>query len=173
MHAEAPAAQSPHAPVVPWSRILAFYVVWVLLAGTGTAELLAGIPAAAISGWLSWKLLPGHAWRWRPAGVVKLCGLLLRDSVVAGVEVALMAFRPRLRMNQGIASHRTRLPEGGMRAFFNTYNSLMPGTLAVESKDADTLQFHCLDLDAPVHEVLTRYETLLLDTMQRKGGESG
>lgn len=172
MNAETP-AESTRAPVIPWARMLAFYVVWVLLAGTGSAELLVGIPAAAISGWLSWTLLPGHAWRWSLAGVARLCGFFLRDSVVAGVEVALMAFRPKMRMNPGIASHRTRLPEGGMRDFFNTYNSLMPGTLAVEAKDADTLQFHCLDIDAPASEALNEYESLLLDTMHRKGGEHG
>jgi multicomponent Na+:H+ antiporter subunit E len=172
MDAEPP-AESSRAATMPWGRMAVFYVVWILLAGAAPPELLVGIPAAALSGWLSGKLLPGHAWRWSLAGVVRLCGLFLRDSVVAGVEVALMAFRPDMRLNPGIVSHRTRLPDGGMRDFFNSYNSLMPGTLAVEETDGDQLQFHCLDVGTPVGAALTGYENLLIHTTRRKGGNDG
>jgi multicomponent Na+:H+ antiporter subunit E len=172
MHAET-TAESSRAAAMPWGRIAVFYVVWILLAGAAPAELLVGVPAAALSGWLSWKLLPGHAWRWSMAGVARLCGLFLRDSVVAGVEVALMAFRPGMRLNPGIITYRTRLPEGGLRAFFNSYNSLMPGTLAVEPTGTEQLLYHCLDVEAPVAAALTKYEDLLLQTTQQKGENDG
>jgi multicomponent Na+:H+ antiporter subunit E len=151
-------------------RVVLFYVLWIVLAGTGTPELWVGVPAALLSGWLSAKLLPAHGLRWRPAGLLWLGVRFVRDSLVAGGEIARVVLRPTIQIKPGFVSHRTRIPGAAMCAMYKSYNSLTPGTLAVEPQPDGSLVFHCLDVSQPVAESLAMNETALLRAVQTDGG---
>jgi multicomponent Na+:H+ antiporter subunit E len=61
-----------------------------------------------------------------------------------------------------------------MCAIYKSYNSLTPGTLAVEPESDGSLVFHCLDVDQPVAESLAVNETALLRAVQTvEGGAHG
>lgn len=154
---------------VPWVRIAVFYGLWVVMAGAGTPELLAGIPAAIVSGCLSARLLPRAAGRWRARGVCGFIVRFIRHSVVAGVDVALAALRPRMGLDPGYVDYPARLPEGNMRTLFSGGNSLIPGTLGVEPGPEGDLQFHCLDINQPVADDLRVHEDDLMNCY-REGG---
>lgn len=156
----------------PFGRMLLFYFLWIVLAGAGTPELWVGIPAAVLSGWLSAKLLPAHGLRWRPAGLLCLCARFVRDSMVAGGEIALVILRPTIKIKPGFVSHRTDIPGEAMCAFFKSYNSLTPGTLAVEPEPDGSLKFHCLDVRHPVAEGLSVNEAALLRAIKTDGGDA-
>jgi len=141
-----------------------------VLAGAGTAELLVGIPAAALSGWLSGRLLPDHGQRWSAMGILRFCGRFLRYSLKAGVDVALMAFRPEMRLNPGFVSFPSEIPAGPVCGLFNGINSLMPGTLAVEPDADGNAQYHCLDIGKPILAELRDHETCLLSAYHHTGG---
>lgn len=158
----------------PLGRMLLFYFLWIVLAGAGTPELWVGIPAAVLSGWLSAKLLPSHGLRWRPVGLLWLGARFVRDSMVAGWEIALVVLRPAIKIKPGFVSHRTLIPGEAMCAFYKSYNSLTPGTLAVEPEPDGSLKFHCLDVHNPVAESLTANETALLRAIKTsRGGAHG
>jgi multicomponent Na+:H+ antiporter subunit E len=157
-------------PRLPAGRILLFYLLWMVLAGAGTPELWVGVPAAVLSGWLSAKLLPTHGLRWRPMGLLSLCALFVRDSIVAGWEIALLILRPNLRIAPGFVSHRTHIPGEAMLGFYKSYNSLTPGTLAVEPEADGSLIFHCLDVRNPVAESLAANEVAILRAIDRGRG---
>lgn len=162
---------SSRAMAVPWLRIGIFYGLWVVLAGTGMAELWAGIPAAALSGWLSARLLPGGRRRWSAPAVALFFVRFVRCSVVAGVAVALAAFRPRMEFHPGYVDYPSRLPEGSLRNLFSGFNSLMPGTLGIEQGPEGGLQFHCLNVNQPVGEDLRDHEASLMNCYREGGGE--
>lgn len=156
------------------ARILLFYVVWLAVAGAEAPERWVGIPAALVSGWLSAKLLPGHGLRWRPAGLLRLGACFIRDSLVAGGDIARVVLRPQLRIQPGFVAHRTRIPGEALRAFYRSYNSLTPGTLAVEPEPDGSPVFHALDTRQPVAESLAANEAVLLRAITTdQGGAHG
>lgn len=154
-------------------RGIFFYLLWLTMAGTGTSELVVGIVATGLATWVSLALIPAHGGRWRPLAVVRLCLRFLRDSVVAGVEIAVIALRPKMGLKPGVIEFPSRLPEGASRAFFNSYSSLMPGTLAVEPAENGNPQFHCLDVDKPVEEEMKGHEDLVRRSIGVGGGRDG
>ncbi len=147
-----------------------FYFLWTVLAGAGTPELWVGIPAAVVSGALSAKLLPAQGLRWSLTGLLSLCVLFVRDSIAAGGQIALLVLRPNLRIEPGFVSHRSRIPGEALCGFFKSYNSLTPGTLAVEPEADGSMKFHCLDIRTPVAESLAANETALLRAVNTGGG---
>jgi multicomponent Na+:H+ antiporter subunit E len=163
-------ALAPKRLGLPLGRILLFYFLWMVLAGADTPELWVGIPAALVSGILSAKLLPARGLRWRPAGLLSLCALFVRDSIVAGWEIALLVLRPNLQIQPGFVSHRSRIPGEALCGFYKSYNSLTPGTLAVEPEADGSMKFHCLDIRNPVAESLAANETALLRAVNTGGG---
>jgi multicomponent Na+:H+ antiporter subunit E len=86
----------------------------------------------------------------------------LRQSIVAGIDVARRALDPRLPLRPGFVVHRTHLPPGPMRNAFCTMTSLLPGTLPCGSDGSHGLVIHRLDINQPVAEQLAREEALLM-----------
>ena len=58
----------------------------------------------------------------------------LRQSVVAGIDVAWRALDPRLPLRPGFVVYQPRLPPGPARNAFCTMTSLLPGTLPCRSR---------------------------------------
>jgi uncharacterized membrane protein HdeD (DUF308 family) len=69
-------------------RFSAFLLLWPVLDGVKPAGLLIGLPAAALSAWISILLFPPSRSRPRLMALLSLGWHFLRSSVAAGVDVA-------------------------------------------------------------------------------------
>ena len=85
----------------------------------------------------------------------------LRQSIVAGMDVAWRALHPGLPLRPGYVIYQSHLPPGLMQSAFCTETSLVPGTLPSGLDENGAVIVHCLDLDQPVVAQLAAEETLL------------
>ena len=131
--------------------------------GLTNRKLAVGLLATAAATWVSLRLLPPGPGRVRYGALVRLTWRFLWQSVVAGIDVARLAFAPRLALRPGWLNYQVRIPPGPGRATFGALTSLVPGTLPVGAGPGDTLVYHCLDLSRPVAEGLAADEALLIE----------
>jgi multicomponent Na+:H+ antiporter subunit E len=89
----------------------------------------------------------------------------LRQSIVAGIDVAWRALDPRLRLRPGFVVYQAQLPPGTTRETFCAIMSLMPGTLPCGPAEGNGLTIHCLDVTQPVAEQLAVEEVLCMQTL--------
>jgi multicomponent Na+:H+ antiporter subunit E len=87
---------------------------------------------------------------------------LLRQSVVAGADVARRALDPKLPLRPGFVIYPVQLAPGAARNTFCTLSSLLPGTLPSGSDERDALLIHCLDTGEPIAAQLRDEEALLV-----------
>ena len=92
----------------------------------------------------------------------------LRQSVVAGVDVARRAFAPRMPLKTGFVVYPTRYPRGPARNAFASLTSLLPGTVPVRD-DERGLEYHCLDIGQPVTQELATEENAVARALPRAG----
>ena len=142
------------------SRGVGFFVLWTMFTGGNPADLLAGAVAASMATWASLRLLPPAAGWVRPARIVRLALRFLRQSVVAGADVARRALDPRLPLNPGFVIYPVGLPHGSARSMFTGLMSLLPGTVPMGMSENGGLLIHCLDAGQPVAAQLTAEEAL-------------
>jgi len=141
-------------------RAVSFFVLWIMLTGGNPADLGAGAVAALAATWASLSLLPSDTSRVRPAALVWLALRFLRQSVVAGIDVARRALDPRLPLHPGFVVYPVGLPPGPARNMFTTLVSLLPGTVPTGSAENGGLLIHCLDVQQPVAGQLAAEEAL-------------
>lgn len=149
-------------------RFLLFLALWLVLDEAKPAGLVIGLPAAVLATWLSLRLRPASRLRPRPWALISLGWHLIRGSVVAGVDVALRVFHPRLPLQAGFVTCACRIPAGARRDFFLALSSLMPGSLPVDDDGDGRVVLHCLDLSQPQAAQMAENEARL----RRALGES-
>lgn len=150
-------------------RAAAYFVFWVVLAGTGMKDLAAGAITAVIAAWMSLQLIPAGEMVLRPGKALTLFLRFLWQSLVAGVTVARIALSPVMPLRPGMVAYRTGLPPGNRRDLFLTYASLLPGTLPSGKADApDMIAVHALDCDQPVAQTLAKEEARLAAAMKEQ-----
>ncbi|RAI43778.1 Na+/H+ antiporter subunit E [Rhodoplanes roseus] len=139
--------------------------VWTILAGTGPADLLVGLGVTALATRLSLRLLPATSRRYRPVAATRLALRFLRQSVVAGLDVARRALDPRLPLRTGVVTYPAHCRPGLFRSAFTAFTSLQPGTVPIGSapggSGSDGITYHCLDVHAPVVAQLAAEEAVL------------
>jgi multicomponent Na+:H+ antiporter subunit E len=156
------APQRPQRFTTVAARGALFLGFWLLISGSGLADLAIGIAAAALATWTSFRLLPSGESRLRPIALLALVANFLRQSALSGLRVARLAFDPKLPLHPGFVAYRLRLPEGGARCAFQALSSLLPGSLP-SGTDADgALVVHCLDTREPVAANLAAEEALFM-----------
>src|SRR5262249_18014833 len=96
-------------------RAFGFAALWIMLSGGKPADLVAGVAATLAATWTSLRLLPPGRSRWRPVYLARLVLHFLRQSVVAGVDVAWRALDPRLPFTPGFVVYPVGLPPGPAR----------------------------------------------------------
>jgi multicomponent Na+:H+ antiporter subunit E len=135
-----------------------FLALWLVLAGVSVADLPAAAVAVVAATWVSLSLSP-------PAGpgisLPDLALLILRfpgQSLLAGIDVAMRVFDPRLPLNVDMIAYAPRLPEGPARDAFTAYASLMPGTVPVSAGAGGDILIHCLDVTQPVAQQMAQEE---------------
>jgi multicomponent Na+:H+ antiporter subunit E len=137
-----------------------FLAFWLVLAGADLADLFAAAAAVVAATWISLHLLPPSGSRRSPVAMGRLALRFLRQSVVAGVDVARRALDPRLPLRPGFVTYPVRFPPGTPRNTFATFTSLLPGTVPAGEDDGQ-LVYHCLDVGEPVVAQLAAEEAAL------------
>ena len=148
-------------------RAAGFFGFWLVLTGGDFADLAAGAVAAVAATWASLRLMPASQRQLHPIKLAKFALHFLRQSIVAGTDVALRALDPRLPLRPGLVVHRTNLPPGPKRNAFCAIMSLLPGTLPCGAAEGGGIAVHCLDVTQQVVEQLAAEEALC---MQALGG---
>jgi multicomponent Na+:H+ antiporter subunit E len=138
---------------------------WVILLGVDPLDILVGIPAAFAAAWASLHLLPPGEWRLRPVALIRLALRFLRQSIIAGLDVAMRALDPRLPLRPGFVRYRPHLPPGPALNAFCTMTTLLPGTLPCGSDREDILIIHCLDATGPVAADMAAEEALFREAL--------
>ncbi|MBR0819863.1 Na+/H+ antiporter subunit E [Bradyrhizobium liaoningense] len=146
------------------SRAAGFFAFWLALTDANSGDLAAGLAAAVAATWASLRLMPAEQWNLNPVKLARFTLHFLRQSIVAGTDVALRALDPRLSLRPGYVVYQAQLPPGTKRNAFCAVMSLLPGTLPCGSAEGNGLTIHCLDVAAPVVEQLAAEEALFLRT---------
>ena len=152
-------------------RTVSFFVLWMLLTSGNPADLVAGAVAALAATWASLHLLPPGTSRVRPAALARLALHFLRQSIIAGVDVARRALDPRLPLRPGFVVCPMGLPRGPAQNMFTTLVSLLPGTVPTGSQEKGGLLLHCLDVQQPVAALLAEEEALFVRVIGEAGGD--
>ena len=142
-------------------RAAVFLGFWWMISGIDLADLPAGLIAVAAATWTSLRLLPAGAWRPRPLALAGFVLRFLRQSIVAGVDVAWRALDPRLPLRPGFVNYPLSFPPGTARNTFCTLTSLLPGTVPCGADENGILLVHCLDVRQPVLAQLEAEEARL------------
>ena len=140
-------------------RFVFFLGVWLMIASWKEEDLPVGLVASALAVWISLSLLPPSVVRPRLAALAKLSLRFLSSSIIAGVDVARRALRPRLDLRPGFVAVPLTVPPGGARNAFLVYQSLQPGT-SPTSAEGEMLQVHCLDISQPIAAAIMADEAL-------------
>jgi len=143
------------------ARAVGFLALWLVLAGVDLSDVPAAAVAVGGATWVSLRLLPSQPWRFRPIAIAGLVVRFLRQSVVAGVDVAWRALDPRLPVRPGLVVYLARLAPGPTQNTFATLAGLVPGSTPVGPVEGGGLLIHCLDVDQPVVAQLHTEEALL------------
>jgi multicomponent Na+:H+ antiporter subunit E len=163
----------PPPPVAPESdrretlaRAGAFFLLWmVLMQSVKPGDLAMGAFATGCATWASLRLFPPVTGELHFRALLTLLPHFVRESVVAGFDVARRAFHPRLTLRPGFVDCPLDFPPGFARNTFATITSLMPGAVPIDG-DEKALEYHCLDTSQPVVEQLWREETLLARALE-------
>jgi multicomponent Na+:H+ antiporter subunit E len=151
-------------------RTLGFFVLWMILTDGNPADLAIGALAALATTEVSLCLLAAGTSRVRPAALTRLALRFLRQSVVAGADVAWRALDPQLPLRPGFVLYPVGIPPGPARNLFTTLTSLLPGTVPTGSDEKGGLLIHCLDVEQPVAAQLAVEEALFVRAV---GGNRG
>lgn len=143
-------------------RAVAFFALWlILVGGRDPADRPAVIVALAAATWASLRLFPPGRARLKPIAFARLVSRFLRQSIVAGADVAWRALDPRLPLRPGFVIYPAHLPPGPALDALCALTSLAPGTLPAGSNDSGAVVVHCLDVGQPVQANLAADEELL------------
>jgi multicomponent Na+:H+ antiporter subunit E len=141
-------------------RAAGLFVIWIVLAGYDTGDLIAGAVAAASAAWVSLHLFAPSAGGLRLSMLVRFALRFLYQSLIAGIDVARRALDPRLPLHCGFVLYPPVLPPGPRRQAFISVMSLLPGTVPAGTGDGGRLLIHCLDVGQPVAAQLAAEEAL-------------
>ncbi|MEX1012105.1 MAG: Na+/H+ antiporter subunit E [Waddliaceae bacterium] len=134
-------------------RILIFGFVWVLLTGGALESWIIGIPSIFLALFVNAYLPPIAFFKISPKGAVLFLIYFLKQSFMAGIDVAKRVFDPRLPLDPGFVEYQTRLSSEWAQIFFLNTISLLPGTLSARFKNG-VLVVHVLDKAQPAYENL-------------------
>jgi multicomponent Na+:H+ antiporter subunit E len=148
-----------------WRAVILLALVWVLL--WGDASLL-NILYGALLGWLVtvvfWLAPIRYYGRVHPWKLLVLAVTVLRDLAVASVQLAAVAFRPRLVLRSGVVRVALRSNNDLHQVAMSQLISIVPGTLVVEVvRRPRLLYLHVFDLPGPDSIQRVRDHTLDLE----------
>jgi multicomponent Na+:H+ antiporter subunit E len=152
------------------ARWAGFFCLWLVISRLELADLLVGAVTAAAAAWTSLHLMPPGTGRVQPAALARLGLRFLRQSAIAGADVARRALDPRLPLRPGFVRVPLRVAPGVVRNAFCAFASLMPGTLPA-GVDNGALHVHCLDIGQDVSAQMSTEEGMFLAALGRARGD--
>lgn len=152
------------------ARWAGFFCLWLAISRPDLADLLVGAVTAAAATWTSLHLLPPGSGQLRPAALARLGLRFVRQSAIAGADVARRALDPRLPLRPGFVRVPLRVGPGVARNAFCALASLMPGSLPAGS-DNGSLRVHCLDLGQDVPAQMSTEQRMFLAALGRASGD--
>jgi multicomponent K+:H+ antiporter subunit E len=167
--AQRPVRWLPH----PWTSLLLF-VVWLWLNNTLAPGhlLLAALLAVAIPRFTA-RFWPEPVRVRKPLALLAYLWLVLRDVVVANLEVAALILGPASRWQPRFVRVPLRVRDDFVTTILASTVTLTPGTVSVEVEDdgkgGRTLLVHglrCPDPETLVAQVRDRYEARLLEIFE-------
>ena len=118
-------------------------LLWWILAGHAGWDF--GVAAIAIATLVALAFPPAPR-RWSLLGLLRLIGYFCKESLLAGTQVARLAFKIRPALQPVLRDHHLRLPVGPARTLFVMMISLVPGTLSADL-DGDVVRVHVLSAE--------------------------
>lgn len=118
-------------------------LLWWVLAGSAGWEF--GVAVISLST-LAALAFPPVPRRWNSLGLLRLSGYFCKESVLAGTQVARLAFKMKPALQPVLRVHRLRLPAGPARTLFVMMISLLPGTLSADL-EGDVVRVHVLSAE--------------------------
>ncbi len=142
-------------------RALAFFAVWLAVAGWRPKDALVGAAAALAAGAVSRIFYPRLGFRIGPGALARLAFNFFKGSIVAGFDVSRRALAPDMRLKPGFVAVPLEIPPGPAQSAFSALSSLQPGTLPTGA-EGDQLIVHALDVTQPVVETMLADERLFI-----------
>lgn len=139
-------------------RILLFSLLWWSMAEGDLRVWWLGAIAVVASVWASRRLLPPFDGQVRLPALLRLLAFFIGHSVMAGVQVSLMALRGRRSLQPALVTIDTRLKAGLPRLMLANLISLMPGSVCV-GMDGEQMTLHVLDQRLPVNATVAAIES--------------
>ena len=152
------------------ARGACFIALWFAMAGVEISDLPAIITAIVAATFVSLRLLPPGGVHPSLAGLAALGADFMRNSAVAGADVAWRALSPSMPLRPGYATSEVQLPPGAARNAFCTLMSLLPGSLPVWQDEKGKIIIHCLDDSQPVAAQMAEEEKLFVRALGVRGG---
>lgn len=144
-----------------WSMLLLLF--WIILCEKFNIEvLLIGVVIASTVTYLNRNILPSESARLRkiPLYVLYLI-LLLKEIILANINVAKIVLSPKMNISPCIVRLKTHLKSSLHRAILANSITLTPGTLTLQL-EGDELVVHCLMKEYIPDLVHSKFEKLLL-----------
>ncbi|MDI6713288.1 MAG: Na+/H+ antiporter subunit E [Anaerosomatales bacterium] len=148
--------------------IAALIVAWIAIAGVDPKGVLFGAAAAVVAAAML-APMTGFMPRPRPAGLARFAAYFVAQSVTGGVDVALRALSPRMKLDPGWIRYPMRLTAPGLQAMFADCISLLPGTLCARI-EGGAVEVHALDRSADLRASLETLEQRLSDAFAEPVG---
>jgi multicomponent Na+:H+ antiporter subunit E len=149
------------------SRAVVLAGGWWVLSDGEPSGLGFGLASVALASWASARLPDVAAPRWSLPGLLRFALGFMGLSILAGVDVARLAFSFRRSPRPALVTYTLRLPTGAARNLFLGALSLMPGTL-VAMVEGRELVVHVL---VDEREVIVRALERLEESVARALGQ--
>jgi multicomponent K+:H+ antiporter subunit E len=149
----------------------ALLVVWLLLNGTLAAgHVLLGAFLAWLLPLVTTPFANAHPRIRRPLAIARLALVVLRDIVVANVEVARRVLGPERRLSPGFVRIPLTVTDPYAIAALANIVTMTPGTLSADIEPGNrhlvVHAFHLVDADALVADIKARYEAPLREIFE-------
>ena len=102
------------------ARAAGLLAFWAAIAGPKPEDLAVGVLAALLATGASLKLVPPGDRSLHPVAIAQLVLHFVRQSVLAGADVAWRALHPKLPLRPGFIAYRAHLPSGPAQSAFCT-----------------------------------------------------
>jgi multicomponent Na+:H+ antiporter subunit G len=146
-------------------RFVVLLVFWLVLDGPAGWDRASGRRAGDVA---QPEAGPALLRPYFPLGLLAFCVHFLWGLAVAGVDVAIRAFHPRLPLRAGFVACPCGISPGPWRDLFLAASSLMPDSLPVEEGADGRIILHALTVKQPHAAQMTENEVRLARALGRR-----
>lgn len=142
-------------------RITIFTIIWLTLTNFDFTSLIFGSFAVGVITYISFKLYPINN-NLNYTAILKFILFFLIESFKSGFEVALLALKPKLKLNPKFITYNITLKSHTSIMLFIHIISLMPGTLSAKLNSSE-LTLHILNYREDVLKSIEELEKKIVE----------